>query len=225
MPSDPRGSSPRASNPGGSRPGGSRSPEQPSALPRRAGGASGQARGYPPPEQGDEAPRTPSSSFFQSQNRAVRLALGAVGILVLAVCAALTVSVAAAVLPSLRATRQPTVAAGPDPTTVVSQFCDDEQSQRYTQAYALFSTHLQSQITQAQFVQRAQQLDTTKGTVSQCEPVQGGEASLTPTSESFDMAVGRTVQGTTTDYSGTIGVVKIGSAWGIDSLDASLGLT
>lgn len=209
MPPDPRASS---------------SPDLPNASSRRSPGESGEARGYPPPVRGEEPSQQPSS-FLRPQNQVARLALGAVGLLVLAVCAALTVSVAAAVLPMLRGTSQPTATQGASATTVVSQFCTDEQSQRYMQAYTLFSTHLQAQLTQSQFVQRAQQLDTSKGAVSQCEPVQGGEASLTPTSESFDMALGRILQGNTTDYSGAIGVVKSGSAWSIDSLDASLGLT
>jgi hypothetical protein len=159
------------------------------------------------------------------QHPALRVALFAAGILVLALCAALTVSVGAALLSGRGASSQPTATTGDDATSVISQFCADEQSQRYSQAYALFSTRLQGQMSPAQFAQRAQQLDGSKGTVSQCDPAQGGEVSTSPTSETFDMAVSRTQQGTTTDYSGEISVVKTGGAWSIDTLDSSLGLT
>ncbi len=206
---DPR--SPERPNPSSRPPGWA-----PAGQPGRA--ASGVPRGPRPPE--------PASSTFLPQHPALRVALFAAGILILALCAALTVSFGAALLPGLRAASQPAATTtGADATSVISQFCGDEQSQRYPQAYALFSTQLQGQMSQAQFVQRSQQLDSSKGTVSQCEPAQGGEVSTSPTSETFDMAVSRTLQGTTTSYSGEISVVKTGSAWSIDTLDSSLGLT
>lgn len=175
-----------------------------------------------PPDSPDPQPDPGSPP---ARNTLLRLALGAVGILVLVVCAALTVSVAAAVvIPAIRGASRPTDATVSDGTAIVSQFCRDELSQQYAHAYTLFSPHLQGQVTEQQWVSRSQQLDASQGTVSQCAPAQGGETSLNATDASFDMEIDRAAQGKTTDFTGTIHVVKNGSAWTIDALDAALGL-
>lgn len=200
-----------------------RSSQRPDPSSRPPGGQPGRAApGLPP--RGPQPPEQPSSTFI-SQHPILRVALFAAGILLLALCAALTVSVGAVLLPGLRATSQPTATTGADATSVLSQFCDDVQRQRYPQAYALFSAQLQGHLSQTLFVQRAQQLDSSKGTVSQCAPAQGGETSTSPTSATFDMEVSRTLQGTTSTYSGEISVVKTSSAWSIDAIDSALGLT
>lgn len=179
----------------------------------------------PDPRPGPRSDAQPDPGSPPARITALRLALGAGGILVLAICAALTVSLAAAVvIPAIRGASRPTDATVSDGTAVVSQFCSDELSQQYAQAYTLFSPHLQGQVTQQQWESRSQQLDASQGTVSQCAPAQGGETSLTASAAGFDMEISRGAQGKTTDFTGTIHVVKSGSAWMIDAFDTSLGL-
>jgi len=108
-------------------------------------------------------------------------------------------------------------------TIAVTEFCTDEKDQQYPQAYHLLSSSMQNQMTQDQFVQRSQSLDTSQGTVSQCQPTPSSTPQAGDTSASFDVRVTRGTAGTPT--TGTITLVKESGGWKIDSIDPSLSLT
>jgi hypothetical protein len=110
-------------------------------------------------------------------------------------------------------------------TLAVTSFCTDEETQRYDQAYKLLSSSMQSQTLQDQFTQRSQSLDTSQGTVSQCEPTPSGNFQPSDTSATFDVQVKRGTGSTATTTNGTITLVNQSGSWKIDSIASSLGLT
>lgn len=109
----------------------------------------------------------------------------------------------------------------------ISEFCTDEEQQDYVAAYNQFSTQLQGQITQDQFLSRSQQLDGTNGPVSQCTPSPSTDAQPSSASATFDVTVERSAStgAQPTTATGTITLVKSGGAWRIDSIDSALSLT
>lgn len=110
-------------------------------------------------------------------------------------------------------------------TLAVTQFCTYEKDQQYPQAYRLLSSSMQNQMTQDQFTQRSQSLDTSQGVVSQCVPSTSGTNLATDTSASFPVTVTRGTGSTATTTNGTITLVKESGSWKIDSIAPSLSLT
>jgi len=110
-------------------------------------------------------------------------------------------------------------------TIAVTSFCADERNQQYAQAYSLLSSSMQSQRTQSDFVQRSESLDTSQGTISQCQPAPAGNLQAGDTSASFSVTVTRGAGSTATTTNGTITLVKESGSWKVDNIDPSLSLT
>lgn len=111
--------------------------------------------------------------------------------------------------------------------TTLGEFCSYEERQNYQQAYGLFSSNLQNQMTQSQFAQASQNHDTTSGPVTYCSTSassQGNAPQASDTSASFPVVVTRGSGSTATSANGTITLVKQNGAWKVDSVDQSLGL-
>jgi hypothetical protein len=82
---------------------------------------------------------------------------------------------------------------------------------------------MQSQMTQDQFAQRSQSLDTSQGTISQCQPTPSDSFQPSDASATFDVRVTRGTGSAPT--TGTITLVKENGGWKIDTIDPSLSLT
>jgi hypothetical protein len=103
-----------------------------------------------------------------------------------------------------------------------TEFCADEEQQNYSAAYKLFSSNLQSQMTQDAFVSRAQQLDTEGGMVSNCNAVPDS-TQVANTSATYQLTVTRGT-GSAATTNGAITLINSNGSWQIDSIDQSLGL-
>lgn len=221
-------------------------PPYPGYPPPYPGAAPGQPYAqqppYGPPPMYPAYPGYPPLPQKKS-NRTLWIVLGVVGgvLLLCVICGVAGIFLVQSVLKS------PVVGA----TITVSEFCADEQTQQYTSAYDLFSPNLQSQITQDDFVSRAQRFDAANGMVSDCTPstssaqvndttatftlsvVRGGSLPSTSTgddstppstgaSPTATAATGTTTPPTTS--TGTITLVENNGDWQIDAIDSSLGL-
>jgi len=163
--------------------------------------------GYPVPPQPQK-----------NSNRTLWIILGVVGGVLVLAC---VLCVGGIFFLGAQVVNNPTIAS----TLAVTTFCADEESQQYPQAYNRLSSSMKNQMTQDQFVQRSQSLDTSQGTVSQCTPSTNGNNPATDTSASIPVTVTRGTGSTATTTNGTITMVKESGAWKIDSIDPSLSLT
>lgn len=104
--------------------------------------------------------------------------------------------------------------------TTVTQFCEAEQTQSYSQAYTYFSNTLQQQISASTFEKNSQQLDSSKGQVATCQQQNNAGPQISGSSATQAMQVIRNNAAT-----GDLHLVKQGNSWLIDSIDTSLTLT
>ncbi len=163
--------------------------------------------GYPVPPQPQK-----------NSNRTLWIILGVVGGVLVLAC---VLCVGGVFFLGSQLFNNPTIAS----TIAVTNFCADEESQQYVRAYNLLSSSMQSQRTQSDFIQRSQSLDTSQGTVSQCQPTTSSTNPATDTSASIPVTVMRGTGSTATTTNGTITLVKESGGWKIDSIDPSLSLT
>jgi hypothetical protein len=106
------------------------------------------------------------------------------------------------------------------PISVAQSFCDDLKAQDYNAAYTLTSAGYQSRVSQLQFVQRAQNDDQTNGKVTSCKlQTNSFNFNFNTSISTFTVAIQITRNQTTT---GNLTLVKHGSNWTIDAVDASL---
>lgn len=105
------------------------------------------------------------------------------------------------------------------PELVATELCSDEQVSDYTAVYDLFSSNLQSQTTQDQFVAASQAREQSNGVVRSCT-VQPG---ATPQNGRARVQITLTLNDG--QHTGYITVVQSGGIWQIDAYDDSLGLT
>src|SRR5581483_9841045 len=153
----------------------------------------------------------------KSSNRTLWIILGVVGGVLLLACISCVVL---SVVVSRSVANSPIFGS----ELTATEFCADEQQQDYAAVYNLFSSNLQSQMTQDQFISRAQQLDSESGAVSDCSPTpdssQLGNASAT-----YEVTVTRGAGPAPTTSDGPITLVGAnGGTWQVDSIDQSLGL-
>src|SRR5689334_17397093 len=107
------------------------------------------------------------------------------------------------------------------PVTVATTFCNDLKAQSYGAAYDLLSSGAQGQVSRDLFVQGAQLQDQIDGTVKSCGPVTGSGAD-----SKIDVNAGKATLKATVQrnqaFTGNILLVKQGSDWKIDDIDAKL---
>jgi hypothetical protein len=107
------------------------------------------------------------------------------------------------------------------PVTVATTFCNDLKAQNYTTAYDLLSSNAQGQVSRDLFVQGAQLQDQVDGTVKSCGPVTGSGADTKIDVNAGKASLKATVQRNQA-FIGHILLIKQGSDWKIDDIDASL---
>jgi hypothetical protein len=173
---------------------------------------------YPPyqpyPGQYAPPPMPPKRS-----NRTLWIVLGSVGaalVLMCGVCAFAVFALGGQIGKALG----PTIGA----SVTLANFCVAEQQQDYAKAYAELSTNLQNQVTSDQFTSKAAAHDTADGKVTDCSTDSSNPSGteVSDTQVTLSLRVKRANGPTTT---GLVTLVKEGSAFRIDSLDPSLGLS
>lgn len=192
-------------------------PEQPYGPPPYGAPPYGQPYGAPPMYP----PYPPSPPPQSNSHKTLWIILGVVGGVLLLSCVA---CVGIVYFAGRQFANSPILGS----TIAVSEFCTDEEQQDYVSAYNQFSTQLQGQISQDQFVSRGQQLDSTNGPVSHCTPsVSTTGAAPSSSSATFDVTVERSTSTGTqpTTATGTITLVNSDGSWKIDAIDSALGLT
>lgn len=103
----------------------------------------------------------------------------------------------------------------PRPEATAQALCDDLTSQRYDAAFALLSSGLQAQGTQAQFIASQQQLDTLLGKATRCSfTVQSADAS----SASVALVATRAGKSAT----GSVRLTRQGDGWRVAAYDTSV---
>lgn len=167
---------------------------------------------YPP--YGPYGPPPLPSQPPRSSNKGLWIGLSILGVVIVLSCVACAVG---AGLLINAAGRTFTSSLGPD--LVATELCSDETASDYVAVYDLFSSNLQSQMTQGQFVTASQAREQANGVVRSCTPQppsqpQNGRARVQITLTLNDG-----------QHNGSITVVQSGGIWQIDSYDQSLGLT
>jgi hypothetical protein len=108
-------------------------------------------------------------------------------------------------------------------------FCTAEMNQDYHDAYQLFSSNLQQQISESAFTQKSQQLDEQNGQVTACARSNSSVDTGSGNTAALQVDVTRTSTDSTgasspTDYHGSIDFVQEGNNWHIDQIDSTLEL-
>jgi uncharacterized protein DUF3828 len=107
------------------------------------------------------------------------------------------------------------------PITVATTFCTDLKTQNYTAAYGLLSSKQKGQATQDLFSQGAKLQDQVDGQVTGCTLQSNSSAGFQFDSSKGTATLPATVQRTQA-WNGKLKLVKEGSDWKIDDIDASL---
>ena len=108
------------------------------------------------------------------------------------------------------------------PLAAANTFCNDLQSQKYSDAYAMLSSGYQARVSAKDFAQLGQLHDQLDGKVKQCGPVgvqnNGGfNLNLNPQDASFNAQITRN-----RSFTGTLSLVKQKDSWKIDAVDDAL---
>lgn len=168
--------------------------------------------GYAPPYSQPYGP--PPTPQPRSSNKGLWIGLSILGAVILLSCVGCAAGLGLLINNTARTF---TSSFGPD--FVATELCSDEEVSDYTAVYELFSSNLQSQTTQDQFVTASQAREQSKGVVRNC---------TAPTlSQSQDGRARVAITLTLDDgpHTGYITVVQSGGLWQIDGYDDSLGLT
>jgi hypothetical protein len=190
---------------------------------------------YPPyPPNVAMPPVLPPPYYFlppaqRRSHRALWISLGAalVGVvLICGVCSYLTVA-------SFQTFTSGNISGDQVPATLqpvveAANFCSYEINSAFHEAYAQLSAHLQTQITETQFVSDNQGRDAVKGSLIGCSAALSPGS---PPSSSSSMVLELNIwSGSITgnappvNQSGTMTVVQEGSGWKVDAIDSSLQL-
>ncbi|HEX6800174.1 MAG TPA: hypothetical protein VF116_20850 [Ktedonobacterales bacterium] len=159
--------------------------------------------GPPPP------PQPPRSS-----NKGLWIGLSILGVVILLSCVACAVGVGLFISNASR-----TLTSSLGPAVVAEELCADEENSDYVAVYDLFSSNLQGQTTQDQFVAESQAREQTNGVVRQCSAAPSSQV----TGNSARVEITLTLDDG--QHDGFITLVQQGGLWQIDSYDSSLGLT
>ena len=107
----------------------------------------------------------------------------------------------------------------------LTAFCAAETYQAYHEAYQQFSSNLQQQVSESAFMQGSQQLDQQNGKITACARSNSSVDTASGNNATLEVNVTRTsIDGTSTDYSGSIVFVQEGNDWHIDQIASTLGL-
>lgn len=158
----------------------------------------------PPPVQ--QPPR--------SSNKGLWIGLSILGAVILLSCVGCAVGFGLLIN---AANRTFTSSFGPELTA--SELCTSEGDSDYVAVYNLFSSNLQNQMTQDQFVQESQTREQTNGVVRDCL------AGAVSQSQDGSMRVAITLTLNDGQHQGFLTLVQSSGIWQIDSYDQSLGLT
>lgn len=168
--------------------------------------------GYAPygPPYGPPAPQKQP----RSSNKGLWIGLGVLGAVILLSCVGCAAGLGLLINNTAR-----TISSSLGPELVANDLCSDEEVSDYTAAYELFSSNLQSQTTQDQFVAASQAREQSKGVVRDCAAQPGAQ------SQNGRARVAITLTLDDGPHSGYVTVVQSGGLWQIDGYDDSLGLT
>lgn len=178
-------------------------PQPPYGQPYPSYAPYGQPYG-PPPQQ--QPPR--------SSNKGLWIGLSILGAVILLSCVGCAVGFGVLINNGSRAF---TSTLGPE--LVATELCNDEQVSDYTAVYDLFSSNLQSQTTQDQFVAASQAREQSNGVVRDCAATPPGQ----PQNGRARVQITLTLDNG--QHTGYITTVQQGGIWQIDGYDDSLGLT
>ncbi|HLY32470.1 MAG TPA: hypothetical protein VKQ36_15705 [Ktedonobacterales bacterium] len=175
--------------------------------------------GAPPPQYGPPpyyAPPQPQPQQ-RSSSRAGWITCGIIAVVLLVLCGG--VGVGAYIAYGAASHAVGSASDSLEIVATVSGFCSDEQGQSYDQAYTLFSSNLQKQITAADFARNSQQLDTSKGVITVCQQQNNAAPQVSGSTATQALQVIRNSSAT-----GNLHLVKQGNSWLINSIDSSLTL-
>ncbi|HKS69018.1 MAG TPA: hypothetical protein VJQ45_01260 [Ktedonobacterales bacterium] len=164
---------------------------------------------YPAYAPYGQPPQPPRSS-----NRGLWIGLSILGVVILLSCVACAVGVGLLINNASR-----TLTSTLGPAVVAEELCGDEENSDYVAVYDLFSSNLQSQTTQDDFVAASQAREQAKGVVRDCTAAPASQV----TGESARVQITLTLDDG--QHNGYITLVQQGGLWQIDSYDSSLGLT
>jgi len=119
-------------------------------------------------------------------------------------------------------------------TITIDEFCTGEETQQYSNTYALLSSNLQQQYPESQFTLDSEQHDSMLGQISTCMQ-QGPVVSSSSTEVTVNLTVTRMLIPTpdasgnapapqTSNYSGQISLVNEAGQWKVDQVDSSLNM-
>jgi hypothetical protein len=111
----------------------------------------------------------------------------------------------------------------------LTAFCAAETNQAYHNAYQLFSSNLQQQVSESAFIQGSQQLDQENGQITACARSNSSVDTGSGNTATLQVDVTRTSTGNTgasssTEYHGPVVFAQEGSDWHIDQIASTLGL-
>ena len=160
------------------------------------------------------APYGPPPQSPRSSNKGLWIGLSILGVVILLSCVACAVGVGLLINNASR-----TITSTLGPAVVAEELCGDEENSDYVAVYDLFSSNLQSQTTQDQFVTESQAREQATGVVRQCSAAPASQV----TGDSARVQITLTLNDG--QHEGFITLVQQGGLWQIDSYDSSLGLT
>lgn len=168
--------------------------------------------GYAPPYGPPYGP--PSAPPPRASNTGLWIGLSILGAVILLSCVGCAAGLGLLINNTTR-----TLTSSVRPELVATDLCNDEEVSDYIAVYDLFSSNLQSQTTQDQFVAASQAREQSKGVVRSCLVQPGAQ------SEDGRARVAITLTLNDGSHKGYITVVQSGGLWQIDGYDDSLGLT
>lgn len=159
-------------------------------------------------------PYAPPPQPPRSSNKGLWIGLSILGAVILLSCVACAVGFGFLIN---AAGRTLTSSLGPD--LVATELCTDEENSDYIAVYDLFSSNLQTQMAQNDFVAASQAREQASGVVRDCMAQPPGQV------QSSSARVQITLTLNDGQHDGFITVVQSGGLWQIDSYDSSLDLT
>ncbi len=159
-------------------------------------------------------PYAPPPPQPRSSNKGLWIGLSILGVVILLSCVGCAAGLGLLISNSTR-----TLTSSLGPELVASEMCSDEQISDYIAVYDLFSSNLQGQTTQDQFVAASQAREQSNGVVRDCVAQPGAQP------QNGRARVQITLTLNDGQHSGYITLVQRGGLWQIDSYDDSLGLT
>ena len=168
--------------------------------------------GYPPAHNPYAYPPPPQP---RRSNTTLLVVLGIVGVVVIGACVACGIFAGAFFKTASKVVQQYA-----EPYALVDQFCSNETSANYSAAYDELSAAQQANMTRDQFISQSMALDTSEGTVTDCQvDYSNTNSTNSATSATIGVLMTRSSAG---DFSGTLTLISDGTTWTIDQIDPAL---